>query len=170
MISYQQLFEFGEDFESFVSRGMSTETAAVRHIQEKLREPDTISPQSLQRLADIHGHFHLLIAAEMWCPDCQINVSVMDYLHQLQPAVDLAIITKGRAENELKQRLELDRISIPFALVLDDRFQPVGRFIERPLKVIGGGDALKPEYRAGKYLENTVQDFLDIFEAVKPEH
>jgi hypothetical protein len=167
MITYQQLFDFGEDFESFVSRGMSAEIAAVRQIQEKLAEPGFITPQSLRRLADVKGRFHLLVAGEMWCPDCQINVSVMDFVHRVQPNIQLAIITKGRAENELKQRLELDRISIPFALVLDDEFQPVGRFIERPLKVIGGGDALKPDYRAGKYLDSTLQDFLDIFEATR---
>jgi hypothetical protein len=33
--------------------------------------------------------------------------------------------------------------------------------------VIGGGDALKPDYRAGKYLDSTLQDFLDIFEATR---
>jgi hypothetical protein len=167
MITYQQLFDFGEDFKSFVSRGMSAEIAAVRQIKEKLAEPGIITPQSLRRLADVKGQFHLLVAGEMWCPDCQINVSVMDFVHRVQPNIELAIITKGRAENELKQRLELDRISIPFALVLDDEFQPVGRFIERPLKVIGGGDALKPDYRAGKYLDSTLQDFLDIFEATR---
>lgn len=167
MITYQQLFDFGEDFESFISRGLSAEIAAVRQIQEKLAEPGIITSQSLRRLVDVKGRFHLLVAGEMWCPDCQINVSVMDLLHRVQPNIDLAIITKGRAENELKQRLELDRISIPFALVLDDEFQPVGRFIERPLKVIGGGDALTPDYRAGKYLDSTVQDFLDIFEATR---
>jgi hypothetical protein len=165
MITYQELFTFGESFDSFVSRGMSAEIAAVRRIQEKLAAPDAISPASLHRLNAVTRRFHLLVAGEMWCPDCQINVSVMDFLQRVQPNIDLAIITKGRAEDELKQRLELDRISIPFVLVLDDGFQPVGRFIERPLEVIDGGDALKPDYRAGKYLDSTVQDFLNIFEA-----
>jgi hypothetical protein len=105
------------------------------------------------------------VAGEMWCPDCQINVTVMDYLQRAQPNIQLGVITKGRAENELKQRLELERISIPFVLVLNDQFQPVGRFVERPRAVIDGGDAVKPGYRAGGYLESTVQDFLDIFEA-----
>jgi len=50
-------------------------------------------------------------------------------------------------------------------LVLNDQFQPVGRFVEQPRDVIDGGDAVKPGYRAGGYLESTVQDLLDIFEA-----
>lgn len=86
----------------------------------------------------------------------------MDYLQRNQPNIQLGVITKGRAENELKQRLDLERISIPFVLVLNDQFQPVGRFIEQPRAVIDGGNAVKPDYRAGEYLESTVQDFLDI--------
>jgi hypothetical protein len=165
MLSYQELFTFAEDFDAFVRRGLPSEIAAVQAIKAKIAETDSIKPQTLQRLRDVKGHFHLLAAGEMWCPDCQINVTVMDYLQRTQPNVQLGIITKGRAENELKKRLELDRISIPFVLVLNDRFQPVGRFIEQPRDVIDGGDAVKPDYRAGGYLESTVQDFLDIFEA-----
>jgi hypothetical protein len=165
MQSYQELFEFAEDFDAFVRRGLPSEIAAVQAIQAKIAEPEAIKPQTLQRLRDVKGHFHLLVAGEMWCPDCQINVTVMDYLQRTQLNIQLGVITKGRAENELKQRLNLERISIPFVLVLNHQFQPVGRFIERPRAVIDGGDAVKPDYRAGKYLESTVQDLLDIFDA-----
>jgi hypothetical protein len=165
MLSYQELFEFAEGFDSFVRRGLPTEIAAVAEIKARIDEPDAIKPQTLQRLRDVKGRFHLLVAGEMWCPDCQINVTVMDYLQRTQPNIQLGVITKGRAENELKQRLGLERISIPFVLVLNDQFQPVGRFVERPRAVIDGGDAVKPGYRAGGYLESTVQDLLDIFEA-----
>jgi hypothetical protein len=48
--------------------------------------------------------------------------------------------------------------------VLDEQFEPVGRFVESPQAVIEGGDAVKADYRAGKYLESTLQDFLAIFE------
>ncbi|SEQ30662.1 Thioredoxin [Pseudomonas sp. NFACC02] len=164
MLSYQELFEFAEDFDSFVRRGLPPEIGAVNEIKAKIAQPDVIKPNTLQRLRDVKGHFHLLVAGEMWCPDCQINVTVMDYLQRTQPKISLGVITKGRAENELKQRLNLERISIPFVLVLNEQFQPVGRFIERPRAVIDGGDAVKPDYRAGAYLESTVQDLLDIFE------
>lgn len=165
MLSYKELFGFAEDFDSFVRRGLPSEIAAVAEIKARIAEPDAIKPQTLQRLRDVKGRFHLLVAGEMWCPDCQINVTAMDYLQRNQPNIQLGVITKGRAENELKQRLDLERISIPFVLVLNDQFQPVGRFIEQPRAVIDGGNAVKPDYRAGEYLESTVQDFLDIFEA-----
>lgn len=165
MLPYQELFEFAEDFDAFVRRGLPAEIAAVDEIKARLGAPDAMNPQTLERLRDVKSRFHLLVAGEMWCPDCQINLTAMDYLQRAQPNIRLGVITKGRAEHELKQRLELERISIPFVLVLNNHFQPVGRFVERPRAVIDGGDAVKPAYRAGEYLESTVQDVLDIFEA-----
>lgn len=162
MTSYEELFRVGEDFESFVRHGLPAEISAVRDIQQKLTEADAISPVTQHRMHAVEGAFHLLVAGEMWCPDCQINVTALDYLRRAQPNIDVAIISKGRAENELKERLGLERISIPLVLVLDHRFQMIGRFVERPQQVVAGGDAVKPDYRAGKYLESTVQDILAI--------
>jgi hypothetical protein len=165
MASYKDLFEYGEHFESFVARGFPAEIAAMRDMQRMLAQQQTMSLTSLQRLLAVQAPFHLLVVGEMWCPDCQINMAVMDYLQRGRPNIDLAIISKGRAENELKQRLNLERISIPLVLVLDRHYEPVGRFVESPQSVIEGGDAVKADYRAGKYLESTLQDFLDIFES-----
>lgn len=164
MPSYQQLFTLGEDFESFVSRGLPAERDAVRDIQQRLADGTAISAGTRQRVQAVEGRFHLLVAAEMWCPDCQINVTVLDELQRLQPNIAVAIISKACAENELKEPLGLERIAIPLVLVLDERFNLVGRFVEQPRKVIAGGDALKPDYRAGKFLESTLEDVLDIFE------
>lgn len=164
MASYEELFAIGEGFDAFVAHGLPDEIAGVRKVQQQLAKPGSISAETLRRIQAIEGHYRLLIAGEMWCPDCQINVTVMDHLQSLQPRVELAVITKGRAEDDLRERMALDRILIPVVLVLDGNFQPVGRFIERPLEVMAGGDALKPAYRAGEYLESTLRDLLDLFE------
>ncbi|MDH4654793.1 thioredoxin family protein [Pseudomonas sp. JS3066] len=167
MASYEELFSIGERFEAFVGHGLPAEVAAVQTVQDKLAEPDAIGVATRQRLQAVQGRYHLLVAGEMWCPDCQINVTVMDYLQRAQSSIDLAIITKGRAEDDLLERLELDRVPIPLVAVLDADFQLVGRFVERPQEVIAGGEAMKPDYRAGQYLESTLRDLLSIFEAAE---
>ncbi len=164
MASFEELFSIGEGFDAFVAHGLPAEIAGVRKVQQQLAEPGTISTDTLRRVQAIEGRYRLLIAGEMWCPDCQINVTVMDYLQRLQPRVQLAVITKGRAEDDLRERMALERVLIPVVLVLDAEFQPVGRFIERPQEVVAGGDALKPAYRAGAYLESTLTDLLELFE------
>lgn len=168
MTVYQDLFSIGEAFDTFVGRGLPAEIATVRRIQQQLAETNALSPATLERLRAVSGRVHLLAAGEMWCPDCQINLTVLDHLQRVQPNIALAVITKSRAEQVLKAPLALERISIPFVLVLDEAFHVLGRFVESPQAVVSGGDAVKADYRAGRFLENTVLDVLAILEAPKP--
>lgn len=167
MASYEELFGIGERFDAFVSHGLPDEISGVRQVERLLAAPGSIGESTRQRIHAVQGRYHLLVAGEMWCPDCQINVTVLDFLQSAQPRIDLRIITKGRAEDDLRERLALERIPIPVVAVLDERFQLVGRFVERPQVVIAGGDALKPDYRAGHYLESTLTDLLEILEAAE---
>ncbi len=165
MPSYQDLFAIGEPFDAFASRGLPAEIETVRTAQARLGRTDALSAETHQRLAAVQGRYHLLAAGEMWCPDCQLNLAAMAHLQQLQPQVDLAIVSKARAEHALKTLLNLERISIPLVLVLDDRFEPIGRFVEQPRAVVDGGEAAQADYRTGRYLENTIDDLLAIIEA-----
>jgi len=167
MASYQELFAIGEGFDAFVARGLPAEIAAVRAVQQRLEEPGLISAATRERLAAVQGRYHLLVAGEMWCPDCQLNITALDWLCRQQPRIDLAVISKGRAENELQQRLGLERVAIPLVAVLDAGFEVVGRFIERPQVVVAGWDGVKPAYRAGDYLEGTVLDLVAVFEGAE---
>ncbi|WMR51496.1 thioredoxin family protein, partial [Pseudomonas aeruginosa] len=103
-------------------------------------------------------------AGEMWCPDCQINLAALDFAQRLQPNIELAIISKGRAEDDLRQRLALERIPIPLVLVLDEEFNLLGRFVERPQAVLDGGPQALAAYKAGDYLEHAIGDVLAIIE------
>lgn len=165
MPHYQELVAIGEPFEAFVSRGLPTEIAAMHSARAQLDAAKNVSANTRRRLAAIQGRYHLLAAAEMWCPDCQLNLTAMDHLQRTQPKVTLAIISKGRAEHDLRDQLKLERIPIPLVLVLDERFELIGRFVEQPQAVITGGEAIKPDYRAGRYLHSTLDDLLAIIEA-----
>lgn len=164
MPSYQDLVAIGERFDAFANRGLPAEIATVRTVQALLGRADALSPETHQRLAAIQSRYHLLAAGEMWCPDCQLNLAAMDHLQRLQPKVSLAIISRARAEHALKARLALERISIPLVLVLNEEFEPIGRFVEQPQSVVDGGEAAEADYRAGGYLESTIHDLLAIIE------
>ncbi|MDW3715651.1 MULTISPECIES: thioredoxin family protein [Pseudomonas] len=167
MASYQQLFEIGQGFADFLRSGLPGERDAANVVVQKLATPGSIGPAALARLQRLERRYHLLVAGEMWCPDCQINVAVLDFICRTQPLVDLAVITKGRAEDDLKARLGLDKVSIPLVVVLDAAFEPVGLFVERPQAVIGAGEAVLRDYKAGQYLEATVEDLLALLEAAE---
>ncbi len=167
MASYRELCEIGETFAGFVGRGLASEIAAVRVVEQRLAEQDCIGADTRARLAALRRPYHLLVAGEMWCPDCQLNITAFDFIQRSQPLVELAIISKGRAEDDLRERLGLEKILVPVAAVLDGNFQLLGCFVERPQQVIAGGPALRADYRAGKFLDSTIRDLLDIFEAAE---
>lgn len=150
MASYAELFDIGEDFAAFVGHGLATEQGAVARFRQKL-ESNGLPSALTERLQRIERRYRLLVAGEMWCPDCQINLAALDFAQRLQPNIELAIISKGRAEDDLRQRLALERIAIPLVLVLDEEFNLLGRFVERPQAVLDGGPQALAAYKAGDY-------------------
>ncbi|HBO3656929.1 TPA: thioredoxin family protein [Pseudomonas aeruginosa] len=163
MASYAELFDIGEDFAAFVGHGLATEQGAVARFRQKL-ESNGLPSALTERLQRIERRYRLLVAGEMWCPDCQINLAALDFAQRLQPNIELAIISKGRAEDDLRQRLALERIPIPLELVLDEEFNLLGRFVERPQAVLDGGPQALAAYKAGDYLEHAIGDVLAIIE------
>ena len=157
MASYAELFDIGEDFAAFVGHGLATEQGAVARFRQKL-ESNGLPSALTERLQRIERRYRLLVAGEMWCPDCQINLAALDFAQRLQPNIELAIISKGRAEDDLRQRLALERIPIPLVLVLDEEFNLLGRFVERPQAVLDGGPQALAAYKAGDYLEHAIGD------------
>ncbi|MDH2435439.1 thioredoxin family protein [Pokkaliibacter sp. MBI-7] len=166
MATFQQLFDIGQDFASFVRGGLASEQAAVDALVSKVGQPGTISAATLQRIDALTGRYHLLIAGEMWCPDCHVNITALQYLCKAQPRVSLSIITKGRAEDDLKKRLGLEKVSIPLVMVLNEQFEPLGLFIEQPRVVVEQwSEQTKADYRQGHYMEATLNEVLALMAA-----
>ncbi|EIK96139.1 hypothetical protein PMM47T1_12643 [Pseudomonas sp. M47T1] len=163
MASYSQLSDIGQRFDAFVATGLEGEADTVHRAQQVL-EADGVSERTLQRLSAIKGSYRLLAAGEMWCPDCQLNLAALDYLCRLQPRVQLAVVSKARAEHDLRERLGLDKVSIPLVVVMDCAFEPIGLFVERPRAVVEGSAEVLAAYKAGQCLEATISDVLALIE------
>lgn len=163
MADFQALVAAGRNFEQYVSDGLPAEIAAVRGYQQKI-SAGTLPAWQQQALADLNGGFTLLVAAEMWCPDCQRNVTAMQLLSQLRPEIRLAIISKGRAEKGLKVPLGLTTIPVPTVAVLNEQLELIGQFIERPQRVINGDAATLEAYKRGELLAEVTGDLLQIMQ------
>ncbi|WP_438280415.1 thioredoxin family protein [Pseudomonas alabamensis] len=165
MNSYQQIYQTGVSFAQFLQGALGAERDEAMRFAMSVREPGCISVATQQRFAALKGTYHLLIAAESWCPDCRIQLGAFDYLRELQPRLDLAIISKGRAENDLQVDLGLNSILIPVIAILDERFACIGKFVERPTQVAQGrNEEVLARYRQGELLEHALLDLLGILE------
>lgn len=162
MMSYSELFQHGDNFPTYVGRGTDTERLAVAKVQTQLAQPQALGRDFLARVQQVDEDFYLLAAGEMWCPDCQLNLTAIAKMCELQPHIKLAVITKGRAEDEIKSRLLLKGIFIPVVIVLNANFEPLGHLVERPSKVVAKADfaSIKAAYRAGEFLQDAMEDIL----------
>ncbi|OON41123.1 hypothetical protein BTJ39_03905 [Izhakiella australiensis] len=161
MSDFQSLLAAGRDFNDYAQDGLVQEIEATHLYQQKL-SAEQLPFAVQQMLASIKGRYSLLVAAEMWCPDCQRNVTAMNLLCQMQPRIEMKIISKARAERGLKDLLGVERIAIPCVAVLDAQHQPIGQFIERPQRVIDGDAATHEAYKRGELLLDTINDLLHI--------
>lgn len=159
MIDYRELFSAGASFEVFARTGLAGEIAAVKEARAKLA---SVSEELKEQIEQVRSPYYLLTAAELWCPDCQRNVTAMQFISEQQPNVSQAIISKSRAERTLLPALALDKVRIPFTVVLNAKFEPIGTFVERPEKVIHGGEAELQAYREGRLLNEAIEDILAI--------
>lgn len=159
MTNFKELFKAGVGFEHFATSGLADETDAVAAAHARL----TSLPEALkEEVRTVQGHYYLLTAAELWCPDCQRNVTAMQFLSELQPTIQQAIISKSRAERSLMQALKLDKVPVPLTAILNADFELIGTFVERPQIVINGDEAVLQRYRQSELLGETVKDILAV--------
>jgi len=153
-------------FADFVKTGTAEEIAEITAIAARVNGGGPISPLTVRRLKMLEGHYHLLVAAEMWCPDCRVNLPAMDLLCRQQPNVRLSIMTQTRAERAMMAALGLSEILVPTVAILDHEHKLIGRFVEQPRFVTEGDrEALRPGYLNGNYTDSTITDLLDVMEA-----
>lgn len=158
-------------FESGISYQQEFDKSQEEHKQKALNyiENMVISDAIIEEVKKVDKEVNILGFSELWCADCQINASIMNYLTKLNPNINLKLVSLKGNEEIIKQHSGDGNVKIPIFLMLDENYQKVGDFIEVPSNVRKVEDLedqvqrilVKKEYRKGKYMEQTVIDFLD---------
>ncbi|MBL2618870.1 hypothetical protein ELJ68_27990, partial [Klebsiella pneumoniae] len=115
---FNVLLEAASDYNEFVGSGAEEDRNALRHFEGLANEalPDDV----ISKLSQLPGSYSILVAAEMWCPDCHKNQPVIHAIAASAPAIRLGIITRDKAEAVFKAHFGVDKVKIPFAVVLDE--------------------------------------------------
>ena len=163
-MTYKKLFSQGCNYTDYIAEGSVAEQQAVNQIEKQLALIN-LPEQTKSKLAQLNKPIYLLVVGEMWCPDCQINIAAINYLQSLNKNIELAIISKEQAEKSLVNVLAIEAIKIPLVIVLDGHYNKLGVFTERPVTVARHEDfkTIKPDYRAGHYLLDTIIEISDKF-------
>lgn len=164
MSAFETLFKQGKNTAEFIATGTPEQIADLQRWQAMLESQTEALEKALAPAQGVEGQFRLLVAAEMWCPDCHRNIPPMALLCQRLPNIDMAIITRDEAAPFI-ELLGVDKVKIPMAVVLDNAFTPLGAFIERPASVVNGDAQQLEAYRRGERLTETISDISAIIAA-----
>ncbi len=158
---YKALFDQGIEFQTYVAQGSDEEVQAVGKVAESLCAQ--LTHPLAKAIASIDQEINILIAGETWCPDCQLNITAISAIAELQPKIKVTIISRDFAQQNLLDKLDLTEVKIPLVVVLDQYYQAKGLFIEQPNKVKQSQDeSLDAAYNKGELLAETIKEVLDI--------
>ena len=163
-MNYKALFDQGIAFQTYVAQGSDEEVQAVGKAAEALCAQ--LSHPIATSIAAIEQEINILIAGETWCPDCQLNITAICAMAELQPKIKVTIISRDFAKENLLDKLDIEAVKIPLAVVLDQYYQPKGLFVEQPKTVKSSDDlALAAAYDQGERLNDTIAEILAIIES-----
>lgn len=161
-MTLQELFEVGISFESSIGEGTKSERARIPKNYSRL----SLTEEMISTLVGFDKEINFLVAGEIWCPDFQLNTTVLKKFTELNSNFNISVITMGRGKKYLSTILDRDKdtLKFPLILALDKDFNIIGIFEERPnrVKAVKNFDDIKLDYYKGKYLLDTASDFINI--------
>lgn len=165
-MSLKELFDVGVSFESAVGQGTKSERARIPKNYSRIN----LKEDTIEFLKNIDSEVNFLVSGEIWCPDFQINVSILKKFCDINSNFNLSIITMARGKKYLSSILNIDKENFkgPTVCVLDEKFKLKGIFEERPtiVKFIEDFDSIKVDYYKGQYILDSVNDFIKILNTI----
>ena len=154
-MSLKELFEIGQSFESSVGEGTKGERARIFKNNSRLNLTD----EMISFIENIDYEVNFLVSGEIWCPDFQLNATVLKRFLDLNTNFNMSVITMARGKKFMAPALGIDKESFKGPSI-----DVLGLFEERPQVVrdMPSFDDIKLEYYKGKYLLDTVNDFIKI--------
>ena len=160
-MSIIELFEVGTTFESSVGEGSKNERSRIPKNFSRIDLPQNM----IEEITNINAEINFLVSGEIWCPDYQLNATVLKKFCDLNTNFNMSIITMARGKKFLSPILKIEKENFkgPTIVVMDKDFNIIGFFEERPKTVKENTfEDIKLDYYKGKYLLDTANEILDI--------
>ena len=97
-MTLQELYEVGCSFESAVGQGTKSERARIPKNTSRIN----LNEELINNIINYDKEIKFLVAGEIWCPDFQLNVSILKKFMDLNSNFDISIITMARGKKFLK--------------------------------------------------------------------
>ncbi|QXM07261.1 thioredoxin family protein [Crassaminicella indica] len=165
-MSVQALFKKGLSFMEFVNKDKDTYKERTLEVYNSIELDEALQ-------ADIKKINHLvnvLVFAEIWCPDCMINVPALQKMAELNSNFVISIVSREGNEAFMDNYKVNGKTKIPTFIIMDKDFNTLGTFIEQPqiLKDIEEKGkqveviVAKRKYKKGEYIVETIKEILNM--------
>ena len=164
-MNIKELYEVGTTFETAIGQGTKSERARIPKNYSRINFPEDM----INTLVNYDKEINFLVAGEIWCPDFQLNATVLKKFTELNNNFDMSIISMGRGKKFVFPILGVENMKFPLILVLDKEFNILGTFEERPNVVheVYNFEDIKLDYYKGRYLIDSAYEFIDIMNKAK---
>ncbi len=163
-MTLKELYEVGCSFEASVGEGTKSERARIPKNSSRIILDDELT----NNIINFDKEVKFLVAGEIWCPDYQLNGSVLKRFMDLNTNFDMSVITMARGKKYLESILNIENAKYPLIVVLDKDFNILGNFQERPeiVKNAESFNDIKLDYYKGKYLIDSANDIWNIIKSI----
>ncbi|GLI57029.1 thioredoxin family protein [Propionigenium maris DSM 9537] len=159
-MTFEELFDCGVNYETYVGSGTKEERARIPKNYSRINFETSLS----EKISGISKKVNFLCVGEIWCPDCQLNLTVIKKMCEVNTNFEISVITRGRGQKFLSEALGLDEVKIPTVVILDENYEKMGVFLEQPEVVRSSEnyEEIELDYLKGKYLSDTAEDILKV--------
>lgn len=159
-MTFEELFQCGMNYETYVGTGTRSERDRIPKNYSRI----DFTKEMIGAIKGIEKKINFLCVGEIWCPDCQLNLTVIKKMCEINPNLEMSIITRGRGQKFLSEPLEVETVKIPTVLILDEEYNKIGLFLEQPNSVreAESYEAIELDYMKGKYLSDTAADIMKV--------
>ena len=159
------LFEQGMTFGDFINLG----NGIHKDDMISLSSIDELSEELKGEILKIKSIIKILVFGDITCPDCVINISALGKLHAINNKFEFMIVGKEGNEDTMKIYGDKDKSYIPLFVIMDQDYNILGNFIERPTFIKNlkdEDDQVKRiltmrNYRKGQYINETIKDIIE---------
>lgn len=163
---FQQLFELGMCFEVFAP---NSQDANIEKLLKVYNEID-LDDELISKIESIDKPIYILAFAEAWCPDCIVNLPAIKKISDINPNITFRILPKENNEKYMENYKIGGKPKIPTFVILNDKFEEIGVFIESPRVVkdiVNKGNQVeiivaKRKYNKGEFVKETIKEILNI--------
>jgi hypothetical protein len=129
--TYRGYWERAHEFPVYLGREVHERAALWDGVYRKAASPEW----AVERALELGGSWNLLVLSEDWCGDASNTVPILARFAEAVPGIELRVLRRNENPELMDRYLTNGSRSIPLAIVLDEAYEPVGRWGPRPAEL-----------------------------------